>query len=144
MSLTEKIPRNPAELAMPTAILYTPDSPFEIDFDEELKIEELHMAANHLGFVSTKYFISTDQAYSLEYFEDHASNIKGQRFDNLTFEGAFTGYSRLSLQRTRGVRALCMCFYEVIKLPSFENIPSNHVLHVPVMSVQDITSPRLE
>ena len=64
------------------------------------------------------------------------------RFDGLYFEGNFACYSRVAIGvlDEHAVRAICMAFDKgLLVLPEFASIEDDHLLHIPVLAVQEMT-----
>ncbi len=133
-------PDNPLEIAKPFAEQVGSREIFGALPDEEtllVSLDEISTIAQTEG----SYFVETGRALSIPASFDAAEPVELINFFDLTFEGPFTSFSIVHVGKIVGafsVRALCLAFEEATLLPYFDSIPSDHLLHVPVLAVESI------
>lgn len=112
---------------------------------DHLTLAELDRAAADLGFLGVKWLVETRRCISLPASFDRTEPVEAISFmDRLLLEGDLVTFSRVTVGKimdgSQGhkVDALCLTFEDVTLLPYFDTIPPNHLLHVPVLSVNSI------
>ncbi len=142
MSVSELFPDDPVTLAAPVAeTLALRSYGLEVTKVEQYELASLDDIAGTLGFIGMKYFVESRRSLSIPVSFERDEPVSYQDFMGLSFEGDFVCYSKVAIGRiigARSVRALCLSFDKVTLLPYFDNLPEDHLLHVPVMAVESI------
>ncbi len=131
---------NPAELAKPFAEHVSSRTVFGTQPDEALLLAQLDTLATEIK-AEGNYFVQTGRALSIPAFFEKDEEVGLIDFYGLSFEGPFRTYSIIHVGKLVGqasVRALCLSFSEATLLPYLYSLPSDHILHVPVLAVEDI------
>lgn len=137
-------PCNPKELASARAeqISATSDN-FEATNNDEFMLTELDYAAEELGFIGQNYFFSAFRGFVFPKQFDATKPVTYHSIFDITAEGPFAAYSRVSVGRLIGVgtvRAVCLTFDEATILPSFTKLENDEMLFVPVLSIDSMTT----
>ncbi len=109
--------------------------------DEEI-LARMEQDADDLNFLDQTYFVETSRGLSIPASFGANEPVTYGSFYGLTFEGTFRGYSKVMIGRIIGaqsVRAFCLTFEDALLLPYFDNLPADHLLHVPVLAVDSMS-----
>jgi hypothetical protein len=138
-----EMPRNPVEIAA----LRAEDPSFYRDElkandNDHLLLAELDYAAEHLGYHGTQYEISAYRTLAVSASFEADKPVKVYDiFRHMSFRGTFETYAHVRIGRIIGahsVRAVCLAFSDAILYPTFERIPDEDLLYVPVLAVDSI------
>lgn len=131
---------NPAEVAAPFARSVGMNGDFDFSDEEEILLPHLDSVADETAMFGT-YFVTTSSAYSVPVTFDRDGPVVYKFFGKVTFEGPFVSHSliRIGSIGEASIRALCLNFSEALLVPNMERIPESHLLHVPVLAVDDIS-----
>ncbi len=113
----------------------------EITDKEEKTLVELDQICDEAK-LNGLYFTRAGRALAIPVFYDRNEKVVLKSFNNLTFEGSFVTYSIVKIGYIIGasvVRALCLSFDRVTLLPFFDQLPSEMLLHVPVLAVDSMS-----
>ena len=144
MSTEALQPKDPVELASIRAkdTGMTCDD-FESTTNEEWMLTELVYAANELGFIGRNYFFNAVRGFIFPKQFDQNKPVNYHSINNLTAEGPFATYSKVSIGKIIGtgtVRAVCLTFDKAIMLPYFKSLDDDDMLFVPVLSISSMTA----
>jgi hypothetical protein len=133
--------QNPAEIARPFAESFRMNSEFDHDFHKKITLPYLDKFADDLGLLGKTYFIETNKAYSIPATFEADEEVRFINFGKLSFEGPMDTHSVIQIGKLGGysVRALCLSFSDALLLPHFDRIPDDHLLHAPVLAIEDAT-----
>jgi hypothetical protein len=136
-----QLPNNPVELAAERAEMSISQE-FQMSSQDEALLAELDFAAEGLGFLDKKYFVSAATGFQVPASFEATDKVKYTRFDGLSAEVVLATYAKLHIGRIIGggaVRAVCLCFSEGFVLNRFSEIPEDQLLYVPVLAVNEIS-----
>jgi hypothetical protein len=131
---------NPAELALPYADKIEPSSKLDTSESEEQLLTELDRLTA-IADMHSIYFAQVFKALSIPASFESDSTVSIGNFNSIAFEGKLITYSIVKIGRIIGqesVRALCLSFDEVTLLPLYDYLPTDHLLHVPVVAVDSM------
>ncbi len=114
---------------------------FDKSIEEQKVLAELDSISEKCHFSNQKYFVNVNLAFSIPVSFSADDKVSFLRFESLCFEAKFVTYSVVRIGRIlteRAVRALCVSFDDSILLPYFDNLPADHLLHVPVLAVDNM------
>ena len=139
-----EIPHNPVEIAAEIALFRLDDPSFGKDFqptrEEEIDIIWLDETADKAKLFGN-WCIDARLGFQIPKSFDADDETEYMRFDGLYFEGNFACYSRVAIGvlDEHAVRAICMAFDKgLLVLPEFASIEDDHLLHIPVLAVQEM------
>lgn len=137
----DNIINDPAELAITYLDRIGSSEAFEVTPSEEKTLVELDLLADAAKMHAT-YFVKAYKGMLLPGTFEAGSQVTYFDFNDMLFEGKLETYSIVKTGRIIGyhaVRALCLCFDDVIMLPYFDKIDNKHLLHVPALAVASMT-----
>lgn len=135
------MPTNPAELASLRAEASIASS-FELTPEDELLLAELDHGAESLGFHNQTYFVEAFRGLVVPASFEAADRVTYVNFMGITLEGRFATFSKVHIGTIVGagaVRAVCLTFTDVTLLPYFDTLAEDDLLHVPVLSVAQMS-----
>ncbi len=130
---------NPAEIARPFAEQVRLDSDYDHEFHKNITLPYLDQFAVDNDLIGSSFLVETNKAFSLPVSYESDEEVRYIKFNKLTFEGSLGTHSLIQIGKLGGqsVKALCLCFPEALLLPYFDHIPEDHLLHTPVLAVED-------
>ena len=114
---------------------------FDKSLEEDNLLVELDSISEQCHFINQKYFVNVNLAFSISSSFPADSEVPYIQHETLCFEAKFVTYSIVKIGRIlagQAIRALCISFDEGILLPYFDSLPEDHLLHVPVLAVDDM------
>lgn len=131
---------SPLDLARPIAEEVRINSDFDPAFHKENSLPYLDKVADDQNLFGV-YFVQTGRGISIPAAFDADEEVRVWDMNCLTFEGQFATHSLIQIGRLNDlrVRALCLSFSEALLLPYFDEIPDEHILHVPVLAIDDMS-----
>ena len=140
MSFEQYSFKSPVEIAKPFAESIGMGSDFNHEFHKNITLSYLDQTADDLGVLGNTYFTETNKAFSIPASFDADKEVSTIDFNKITFEGPYVCHSLVQIGRigNYSVRALCLSFSEATLLPYFDQIPESHILHVPVLAIDDM------
>jgi hypothetical protein len=109
---------------------------------EEAILGHLDSAAKQLDLINRDYWVNSNWALSIPVdFESFDDEVEIKDYRDVRFAGNFFSYSKIKVAEIIGgqsVRALCLAFHEATILPLFEDLPERHILHVPVLALNEM------
>lgn len=136
------VPTNPAELAVPHADVVLAEPKLVGGEEEERTLVYLDRLAEQAD-MHTQYFLEASIGYVFPMSFDGKDNVTGVRLgEGVSARVNFCTYSILKIGKIAhaesAVRALCLAFDYATLLPYMENIGDSDLLHVPVLSVDEM------
>jgi len=119
---------------------YQPDE-FSFQEEDERILVRLGQDARDLFFEDSDYFVEASRALAVPESFEADQPVKYGNYFRLAFEGTFKCYSKVMVGRIIGkksVRAFCMAFDDALIFPSYDKLPDDHLLHVPILAVDSM------
>ncbi len=141
------VPRDPAEFGQHFAEeFFFSGALDEFDGDQrgiDQRLVEIDRMADSFAFLGHAYFVQSGRALSVPVSIDPREGLVAHwQFEKLSFKGDLETFSAVKIGRLVGgnaIRAFCLTFNNVTLLPGFDQIPDDHLLHVPAYAVRDIS-----
>lgn len=140
----DRLVLNPAELAASIAYRHASTNSLSQETIEST-IEKLDEAATHLKLLDKDYWVQASRGITmpveLPTDPEEAVQIIDFTDTKVYFRGRFVCYSQVAIARIIGastIHALCLVFDGATLSPETRRIPEDHLLHIPVLAVNDI------
>ncbi len=148
LKMSFEMPNNPAELAEEIVRFRLQDPGYGYGFDntidDELDIKWLDETADSCNFLGNNWQVEARLGFAIPIDCNDQEEVEYLRYDGLHVLGELISFSRVSICKLTGsfsVRAICLAFergYSVFS-PVHSEVNDDSLLHVPVMSVSEMT-----
>lgn len=134
---------NPVDLAVPVAErMSVRHTDLSLTPMENYELVGLDDVADNMGFIGQRYLVASRRGLSLPRSFEADEPVEYKEFQRtMAFRGEFACYSKVVIGEIIGrysVKALCLSFNKFNVIPWQDDIPSDHLLHVPVLAVASI------
>lgn len=143
-----ELPKNPAELGGELVLWRSNDSGYLRSFnptrEEELDLIWLEQAADQAN-LGGDWVVEARRGFVIPKSFDTTGEVTMAVLDKVLVDGNFACYSRIAIAEIVGlgaIRAICMTFDSGLLIkPRIAELDETDLLHIPVMSVEDISRP---